>query len=42
MENEKADRLRMLLQESLKPIMDRLDRIEKEIQDLKDQNENRS
>ncbi|HLR61754.1 MAG TPA: hypothetical protein VK097_04860 [Lentibacillus sp.] len=39
MDNEKADRLRVMLQESLQPIIERLDRMEKEIQELKDQKE---
>ncbi|MCR1835855.1 hypothetical protein NSA56_16040 [Oceanobacillus caeni] len=37
MENEKADRLRIMLQEALQPILDRLDRIENEIKSLKEQ-----
>ncbi len=37
MENEKTDRLRGLLQEAFKPIIERLDRIEEEIKELKEQ-----
>lgn len=37
MENEKADRLRIMLQEALQPILERLDRIENEIKALKEQ-----
>ncbi|GIO27960.1 hypothetical protein [Ornithinibacillus bavariensis] len=37
MENEKADRLRIMLQESLQPVIDRLERLEKEIHELKEQ-----
>ncbi|WP_255376705.1 hypothetical protein [Oceanobacillus sp. Castelsardo] len=37
MENEKADRLRIMLQEALQPILERLDRIEKELKTLKEQ-----
>lgn len=34
MENEKAERLRIMLEEALKPLTERLDRIEKELQEL--------
>jgi uncharacterized protein (UPF0335 family) len=37
MENEKADRLRIMLQEALQPILERLDRIENELKALKEQ-----
>ncbi|MFB4472257.1 hypothetical protein ACDI16_04770 [Oceanobacillus caeni] len=37
MENEKADRLRIMLQEALQPILERLDRIENEVKALKEQ-----
>mgnify|MGYP001330994251 CR=1 FL=1 len=36
MENEKADRLRVLLTEALQPVIERLDRLEQEIRDLKE------
>jgi hypothetical protein len=34
MENEKADRLRSQLEEALQPIIERLDRLEKMLQDV--------
>jgi uncharacterized protein (UPF0335 family) len=37
MENEKPDRLRVMLQESLQPVIDRLKRLEREIQELKEE-----
>ncbi len=37
MENEKADRLRAQLDEALQPIIDRLDRLEKMIQEVLNQ-----
>ncbi|WP_268258066.1 hypothetical protein [Bacillus niameyensis] len=41
MENEKADRLKVMLQEALQPIMEQLDRMEKEIKELKKPNKNK-
>ena len=38
MENEKADRLKVMLEEALKPIVERLDRIEKELKEIKEIN----
>lgn len=35
MENEKAERLKVLLDDALQPVIERLDRLEREIQDLK-------
>lgn len=36
MENEKADRLRVQLEEALQPIIERLDRLEKLVQEALD------
>lgn len=35
MENEKADRLRILLQEAMAPLLERIDHLDSEIRDLK-------
>jgi uncharacterized protein (UPF0335 family) len=37
MENEKAERLKTLLADALQPVIEKLDQLEKEIQDLKKQ-----
>ncbi|WP_281170913.1 hypothetical protein [Paucisalibacillus globulus] len=39
MENEKADRLKVMLEKALQPIVERLDRIEKELKEIKETNE---
>lgn len=38
MENERADRLRSQLEEALQPIIERLDRLEKMLQDVLNRN----
>jgi uncharacterized protein (UPF0335 family) len=39
MENEKADRLKIMLEQALQPIVERLDRIEAELKALKEQDD---
>lgn len=39
MDHEKAERLRIMLEEALKPVMDRLDKLEQDIQELKNKRE---
>ncbi|HET7521842.1 MAG TPA: hypothetical protein VFJ73_00820 [Bacillales bacterium] len=35
MESEKAERLRVMLQEAMQPVINRLDRLEQEVRELK-------